>query len=146
MIDFRNLLLISAVLIFVGIVGFWIPYEKSKNAPLPTDAQGNAEVEVTYDADGFHPATLTVSVGTTVAWKNVSGLPMWVASDPHPSHTDLKGFDQLRIINRAIPTFIRTAHAHGSAIYEYTFTEVGTWKYHNHVNPQHRGMVVVTEK
>ncbi len=145
MIDFRNLLLISAVLIFVGFVGFWVPYKKSQNAPLPVDAAGNAEVEVTYDQEGFHPETITVSVGTTVAWKTTSGFPMWVGSDPHPSHTDLKGFDQLRIINRAVPTFVRKAHAHGSGIYEYTFTEVGTWKYHNHVNPRHRGTVIVTK-
>jgi hypothetical protein len=29
--------------------------------------------------------------------------------------------------------------------YEYTFVKVGTWHYHNHVNPADAGAVVVTE-
>lgn len=144
MIDKRNALLIFLVLLVVGIIGFWLPYQRSKQAPTPTDSSGNAEIKVEYNKDGFDPQTLTVPVGTTVAWSNRSGRPMWVASDPHPTHTDLKEFDQLRIINKLPLPFTWEAEAHGDAIYEYTFTAEGTWKYHNHIYPQDRGTVIVT--
>jgi plastocyanin len=143
LIDAKNTILIIAVLAVVGFVGFWQPYLDSRSAPVPTSASEEAEVVVKYTANGFEPSTISIPVGTTVEWENTGGLPMWVASDPHPSHTDLEGFDQLRIINRLIPRFVERAHAHGGGIYKYTFNEPGTWKYHNHVNPKHVGTVEV---
>ncbi|HVE80718.1 MAG TPA: hypothetical protein VNA68_01070 [Candidatus Dormibacteraeota bacterium] len=145
-IDARNALLIVSVLLVAGFIGLWVPYQQSKQpADTPIAPTGEAEVIVEYAKSGFKPETITVPAGTTVAWNNTSGRPMWVASDPHPAHTDLKGFDQLRVINRAIPSVIPAARAHGEGIYEYTFTKLGTWKYHNHLNPAHLGAVIVIE-
>jgi plastocyanin len=143
-IDWRNALLILAVVSIAGYIGLWLPYQNSKLAPLPVDSLGHAAEIVEYTKNGFEPETITVPLGTTVAWKNSGGLPMWVASDPHPAHTDLEGFDQLRVINKAIPPFVQTANAHGDGIYEYTFSTLGEWKYHNHLNPRHLGKVIVT--
>ncbi|HUQ30265.1 MAG TPA: hypothetical protein VM103_01970 [Candidatus Paceibacterota bacterium] len=143
----RNTILIFGVLTAVGIVGFWIPHERAKQpSPQPMTASGEAEIVVKYTEHGFDPQTITVAVGTTVAWVDTSGRPMWVGSDPHPTHTDLPGFDQLRVINRANFLFVRTAYAHGNDVYEYTFTKVGAWKYHNHINPSDRGTVIVIER
>lgn len=149
MIDKKNLILIVVVLAIAGIIGFWVPYTRSKqvlNSPVPVDSSGQAEKIVEYNEKGFAPNILTVSVGTTVAWANRSGRPMWVGSDPHPAHTDLPGFDQKRIINKIFPEIVKKAYAHGDAIYKFTFEKVGEWKYHNHVNPVHRGTVIVVEK
>jgi len=85
---------------------------------------------VTYSDGGFNPKTVTVKVGTTVTFMNDSSGAMWVASDPHPVHTLLSGFDELNSVRKG-----------GS--YEYTFTKVGTWTYHNHMNPSMKGTVVV---
>ncbi len=57
---------------------------------------------------------------------------MWTASAPHPQHTNYAGFDQLK----SVPN---------GGTYEFTFTKVGTWKYHNHVAPTFTGSVTVTE-
>lgn len=85
---------------------------------------------VTYADSGFSPASLTVKAGDTVTFKNDSSKMMWVASTPHPTHTDLPGFDGLKGI------------ANGET-YSYTFAKMGTWKFHNHLFPKDGGSIIV---
>lgn len=87
---------------------------------------------VTLTSAGFAPNPITVKTGTTVTFVNESSGAMWVASDPHPSHSILPEFDAKASMSRG-------------STYEYTFTKVGTWTYHNHLNPSAKGTVVVTE-
>lgn len=89
-----------------------------------------ARTVVTYSDTGFAPSPVTVKAGTTVTFVNESGGAMWVASDPHPTHTLLAGFDELASVGRG-------------GTWEYTFTKVGTWMYHNHMSPSVKGTVVV---
>lgn len=91
-----------------------------------------ATASVQYTEGGFAPNTMTVKKGTTVVFTNRSQGGMWVASAVHPTHQLLPGFDQKQSV------------ASGGT-YQYTFTLVGTWKYHNHVTPEDTGTVVVTE-
>jgi len=87
---------------------------------------------VTYTGNGFAPNPVTVRVGAIVTFVNESTGGMWVASDVHPTHQILPGFDQLTSVQKG-------------GMYEYTFDKVGTWRYHNHTNPQDAGSVVVTK-
>jgi plastocyanin len=87
---------------------------------------------VKYAENGFSPLVITVKVGTAVTFTNSSTKNMWVASNPHPAHTGLPGFDELKSV------------ASGGT-YTYTFTKVGTWKYHNHILPSDTGTVIVTQ-
>lgn len=147
MIDARNAILIAVVLVLVGIIGYWLPYQQSKEKPASVNTPGQTEVGVEYAKRGFEPQTITIPVGTTVIWSDTSGRPMWVASDPHPAHTDLRGFDQRGAVTSVFPLFVQIAQAHGgTGTYHYTFAKTGTWKYHNHLSPGDRGTVVVTEK
>ncbi len=97
-------------------------------APV-TAAQATA-MTVTYSDTGFSPSMITVKAGTTVTFKNTSSGSMWVASDPHPAHTDLPGFDE------------KNAVAAGGT-YQYTFTEKGTHGFHNHFHSSHTGTAIV---
>ncbi len=120
-----------------------IPTEKIVASPtvvlptevIPTESTTGAQMEknisVDYTDSGFAPKSVTVKVKTAVIWTNNSGGLMWVASAPHPQHTDLPGFDQLKSVGKG-------------ETYSYTFTKVGSWKYHNHVSPKDFGTVVVT--
>lgn len=92
----------------------------------------NKTVEVIYNGTVFTPQSVTVKKGTTVKFTNQSETKMWVASSPHPQHTDLPGFDQLQ------------GSDNGSS-YEYTFEKSGSWKFHNHLNPKAFGTVVVEQ-
>lgn len=78
---------------------------------------------------GFAPNSVTIKKGTAVKFVNKSAAPMWVASAPHPTHTDYPEFDQ---------------KANGD-IFTFTFDKVGSWKYHNHSPFSSGGVVIVTE-
>lgn len=95
---------------------------------LPNTTENKSQAE--YTSSGFSPKSITVKVGTTVTWTNTSGKSMWVASNPHPTHQDLPGFDQLAKVDK-------------DGTYSYTFTKAGSWKYHNHLAPNDTGVVIV---
>lgn len=87
---------------------------------------------VQFNGNGFVPQSTTIKKGTTVAFANANIKNIWIASNPHPTHTDYPGFDSLKAI------------APGNA-YSFTFDRVGTWGYHNHLNPAQHGSIIVTE-
>ncbi len=149
MIDLKNALLIVGVLVIVSFVGLYIPYvqyQGQERAAVPDAPIDGPLARVVYTNKGFEPVFITVQVGTTVEWVNESDKLMWVASDDHPSHTDLPGFDQKGSEGNVSPpqSLVPIAYAHGGVeIYRYTFLEKGTWEYHNHLVPADRGTVVV---
>lgn len=87
---------------------------------------------INYTESGFSPAAITVKKGTSVTFENQSTVGMWVASDVHPTHQLLPGFDAKKSMVKG-------------GVYTYTFAKVGTWTFHNHASPTHMGKVVVTE-
>ena len=86
--------------------------------------------QVTYDGTRFIPDTITIQAGETVTWLNESTSSMWIASDPHPFHTSLLGFDA------------RRATPQGNT-YSFTFDNPGTRGYHNHLRSTIRATVIV---
>lgn len=87
---------------------------------------------ITYTDDGFSTGSLRVKKGDTVSFRNDSTSGLWVASNPHPAHTGLNGFD-------AGHTLV------SGETYIYTFNQIGTWGFHNHLHPSHTGTIVVEE-
>ena len=68
-----------------------------------------------------------------VTWTNNDKAPHIVASDPHPSHTNLEGLDSISDIAP-------------NNSYSYIFEKTGEYTYHDHLNPfKFKGTVVVTE-
>ncbi|MEK7648573.1 MAG: hypothetical protein AAB400_01510 [Patescibacteria group bacterium] len=62
-------------------------------------------------------------VGKKVYFYNASSHDLWIAADPHPTHTSVPEFNSLKSI------------APGS-YFEYTFTKPGKYYYHNHLKPE----------
>ena len=91
-----------------------------------------AAVIVTISAAGFSPASLAIKAGTTVTFLNNDTVPHWPASNPHPTHTGLVGFDS-------------KAGVAPGASYSYTFEAAGSFGFHDHLNPGMTGTVVVEE-
>jgi plastocyanin len=85
---------------------------------------------VSITDDGFDPSTLTVSSGTKVTFENESSDDSWPASDAHPTHQLYPGFDAKKPL---LP---------GDS-YSFTFTKTGSWGYHNHLEPDVTGTIVV---
>ena len=103
------------------------PTEVPPPAPVST-----APVEIVMTDSGYTPSTVTVKKGTTVTFKNNGTKLIWPASAPHPTHTDYPAFDP------------KVGIAAGAS-WSFKFDQVGTWRYHDHLNPTRFGSVVVTE-
>lgn len=77
----------------------------------------------------FNPSVVTISAGDSVTWVNKDDLNRQPASDPHPAHTNVPGFESTPLPLDGTYTFI--------------FDEVGEWYYHDHLNPISKGKIVV---
>jgi plastocyanin len=86
--------------------------------------------EVSITANGFEPNTILVSAGTKVTWVNRNSEPHWVASNPHPDHSDLPGLDSEEPLGPG-------------ESYSYVFKDSGRFGYHDHLNPETNGTVIV---
>lgn len=148
----KNFVAIAAgiVVLIVGYLFFSSRQASAPTKPEITEAPTEAQVQetaaapsttegammkkeantVTYSDSGFSPKSLTVPAGTTVTFVNNSDSSMWVASSPHPVHTDLPGFDELE-------------GAKKGEKYSFTFVKKGAWKYHNHLSPPDFGAITV---
>ena len=125
----KSVLGVLAVAIIILLGGFFL--SKNNQSPATTTSTDSAESSVViYSNSGYSPANLIVKVGDTVNFKNQSGKSMWVASAPHPTHTDYPEFDAKKGV------------AMGES-YMFTFTKTGTWRYHDHLNPTSFGAIVV---
>lgn len=88
--------------------------------------------EVNFDGGKFSPQNLNVKLNDYVFFTNKSSANMWVASNPHPTHTDYPAFDSKQNI------------APGGK-FKFQFTKVGSWGYHDHLNPSIGGTVTVSK-
>lgn len=85
---------------------------------------------VTYTSSGFSPSPLTINAGDSVHFINNTSGTMWVASDPHPTHTEYSAFDAQK------------GYA-SNTTYSFTFDEAGTYEYHDHQHASMRGTIIV---
>lgn len=92
----------------------------------PNSATGITKV-VEYTDNGFRPSKVIIAIGDTIRFTNVGSDGMWVASDNHPTHDLLPEFDQGGV----------------GQSYSFTFTEAGSWGFHNHLNASETGFIEV---
>lgn len=112
------LLAFAATVALVGVVG------------LVRDGGQGAEHEIVRTSRGWEPATVTVERGDAVVFRNESGDQAWPASDVHPTHELLPGFDA----ERGLPD---------GAAWTFTFDRPGRFAFHDHLAPETRGAIVV---
>lgn len=142
------------VVVIIVIAGGWYLLKGTPaSAPASTtetqtpapSGPATSGVTVTYTDEGFSPASVTVSLGTTVTFINQSSGDMWVASAMHPTHSVYSGTS----LSQHCPSTTNDAfdecraEAPGS-LYSFTFAKEGTWKYHDHLDATKFGSVVVT--
>lgn len=160
----KKILLTVAILVVV-LVG-WVVFKKNNNVvvntPTPTPSSvltplvspeltvGPSPVVskniVTYTDLGYTPNILTVKKGEIVIWKNESSNSMWTASAVHPTHKVYPGTDITACGTQTLlPMFDSCGRIETGQSWSFTFNNVGTWGYHNHVNSSHFGKIIVTE-
>ncbi|MEX2008010.1 MAG: hypothetical protein WD850_00725 [Candidatus Spechtbacterales bacterium] len=76
------------------------------------------------------PRELTIQLGDTVTFVNKSNRPIWPASNIHPDHSIYPEFDPKRPLEPGEE-------------WSFTFTKEGRWRFHDHLNSLHEGVVTV---
>ncbi|GEM_PF-4082325 len=113
----------------------------SQPQPQPSAA---STATIVYADSGFSPARLTVKAGTTVTFKNKSSSPSWPASNIHPTHELYDGTSLVEHCrNGTSNTFDACREIAPGSSWSFKFDKVGSWKYHDHLNPGQKGAVVV---
>lgn len=87
---------------------------------------------ITLTETNFSPQIITIAKGDTVVFATTRGKPFWPASDLHPTHEIYSAFDPKQPIA-------------ADTSWSFRFDKVGTWKYHDHLDPYFRGTVEVTD-
>lgn len=88
------------------------------------EAEAPVKATIVYTDEGFSPQKVTIAQGGEVEFVNRSSMPLWVASNPHPEHTDYPEFNTPKILGDRMPDMKDGTR--------FTFQKVGSWGFHNH--------------
>ncbi len=91
----------------------------------------NNEKIVEMTDEGFSPPEVNVEVNSTISFINKDKKDHWPASDLHPTHGIYPEFDPRRPI-------------HPGETWQFKAEKVGIWKFHDHLYPHRKGMLIVT--
>lgn len=112
--------------------------------PSPTPTPAVSKVTVTYSDSGYSPAIVVFKKGGTIVFKNQSSIMMWSASALHPTHKAYPGSDIAKCGTSSQIGIFDACKDYGSGeSWEFRFNEQGTWKYHNHLQSNHTGTIIV---
>lgn len=89
---------------------------------------GTGTIQTT--SNGFVPVTMTILTGQSITWVNEDAVSHQVNSDPHPTHRLYPILNTVGLINPGESKSV-------------TFTTPGAYTYHDHLNPQLKGTVIV---
>lgn len=115
-----------AILFVAGIAAYSFFYAPQRAEIIPTLRIHT--ILITHDT--FDPPTIRIAEGDRVRFVNQDEMPHWPASDPHPTHEFLDGFDAREGISP-------------QGAKEFLFPNAGEWRYHDHLSPHRRGVVIV---
>lgn len=158
--DMKRVLIAFIAVIVVGGAAYYLSSPEQLPAPEPEVQDENMNevgageegpsvdpefhALITYTDSGYSPSEITITRGQTVRWVNnsESSRETWPASAVHPTHSiypeksedDCLGssFDACRGL---LP----------GEFWEFTFDEVGEWRYHDHIHASQTGVIIVTE-
>lgn len=115
-----------------------VPTTSISPSASPTSTAVSTTVTVTYSDNGYSPVSVTIPVGGTVIFKNMSTHTMWTASNPHPIHS------QYPVSGGCIASaFDECKGDKTGTSWSFTFATAGTWGYHNHLLSRDMGTVIV---
>ncbi|MEJ0021024.1 MAG: hypothetical protein WDN47_00390 [Candidatus Doudnabacteria bacterium] len=87
-------------------------------------------INVTLTKDGFQPGKIEIKQGDTVTFVSDLDKPFWPASDLHPTHLLYPEFDPKQPIEPG-------------KTWTFKFDKAGIWTYHNHLDPDILGTIIV---
>jgi plastocyanin len=100
---------------------------------VPISAIAHSGKNIHIDEFGFTPTVIEIAQGQTVTFENVGTEPSWPASNDHPTHQIYSEFDPKEPVKPG-------------EVWIFTFDKPGDWKFHDHLSPQHTGIIKVKQK
>ena len=122
---FYGIFTLGVVVLVVAFSEDRLPLDVSREVSL-----SSTEYIVEIRKDGFRPRELSIKEGDIVTFVPVEEGLFWPASDPHPTHQFLLGFDSEKPIQ-------------GGSSWSFTFNKGDTWHYHDHLSVASRGTIIV---
>lgn len=137
------LVLFSVLFLIVGCTQAGTPASSTAATESGTDSLSES-VTVTITSAGFEPNEVTIPVGGTVTWSNTDSVGHWPASAMHPTHTAYpgSGIEKCGTEEQAGIFDVCKDLAQGES-WSFTFTEQGSWNYHDHTVLGKYGKVIV---
>jgi plastocyanin len=128
------------------IIDFWGPNLKNQASELCTlfDEPGKGACVSTLQGrlsqlfhkvilvkeDAFEPSEVTIKQGESVVFYNQAAADRWPASNIHPTHGIYPEFDPKSPVKPG-------------EIWSFTFTKAGSWRFHDHLVPEMKGVIIV---
>ena len=99
---------------------------------------------IRYTDEGYAPSSLAIEHGQSVTFMNDSSRETWPAFAMHPTHTAYPGSGIEKCDTDNDPGIFDACHGlKPGESWSFTFDEVGTWKYHDHLNGGNFGSITV---
>ena len=103
--------------------------QSQNSSPATNPSTSNT---ITFDGSKFSPTTLKVKSGATVTIKNTSSNDLRMNSNPHPIHTD--------------DTDLNVGLVSADQSKTFTATKIGSFGFHDHLDPTIQGRITITGK
>lgn len=118
----------------------------NNSSNLSNGAIVGTEYTIEYTSDGFVPNKLTIKKGDTVKWVNKSTVDMWPASAKHPTHEAYPGSSITKCgTSQEAGIFDACKGIPVGNSFSFTFNEVGSWFFHDHLDAKKFGQVIVEQ-
>jgi plastocyanin len=143
--------LVIGIILIIIVIGIFFLFPSTNDSPSSLQSSNNPPTlppssnnEISMSSSGFSPPTLTIQSGEIVKFKAIDSSNRWPASAMHPTHTVYPNSN----INKCGTTEEYTIFDSCQGIsegenYEFTFTEIGEWGYHDHLQPSKFGKIIV---
>ena len=141
----KNIYIIIGGAIIIVLGGFlFLQSNDTSEQSAPGASIPQSSVTITYTNSGYSPKQTAVSLGGTVTFKNESSRTMWPATAIHPTHTI---YPESGILKCGTPEEPRIFDAcegiRQGGSWSFTFQELGSWGYHDHLNISRTGKIIV---
>lgn len=122
-------ILFLAILFLALSAYFFIARNQSSKTVRSSVPKGQTH-EVVLTENGFSPQEITIKPGDLLKFRTTMSEPFWPASDLHPTHGIYPEFDPLEPVDP-------------DKAWTFQFQKSGKWKFHDHLQPVFRGVVIV---
>jgi len=144
-----SFLLIAGAVVFIVVLGVYTWKSAQVYAPESeslTQIQETQEpalesnaTTIVYTNEGFSPSSVTVQKGTAVTFVNESQRGFWPATALHPTHEIYPDKES----NCGTSAFDACKPFAPGTSWTFTFNEIGTWRYHDHISASYTGTIIV---